>query len=90
MSEHLAKILDNDLQEISPLLRVNAEVTPLLRAVEKYVGCNANYAKRSGSTFDHHMCTYRPNAYLYPVARANGALLEHHRNSKRNIQKVEE
>ena len=53
-------------------LRVNTEVTSLLRAVEKYFGCNADYAKGSGSTFDHHMRIYHPNTYLYPVARTNG------------------
>ena len=72
LSEHLDKILYSDLKEISPFLRVNTEVTSLLRAVEKYSGGNADYAKGSGSTFDHYMRTYHPTAYLYPVARANG------------------
>ena len=71
LSERLSEILDSDLKEISPFLRVDTEVTSLLRAIEKYFGGNADYAEGSGSSFIYYMQTYHPGAYIYPVARAN-------------------
>ena len=72
LSERLSDILENDLEEISPVLRVTTEIDSLLIAIEKYFGGNANYAKGKGAEFEHYMNTYHPGAYLYPVARACG------------------
>ena len=73
LSRRLAEILDSDLREISPVLRVMTEVTALLRAIEKkYFGGNADYAKGKGASFYHWMRTFHPEAYLYPEARACG------------------
>ena len=72
LSLRLSEVLESDLNEISPFLRVTTEVVSLLIALEKYFAETANYAKGRGSCFYHYMITYHPNAYVYPVARATG------------------
>ena len=42
----------------------------ILRAIEKYFGGTANYAKGKGSLFMDYMRRYHPTAYLYSISRA--------------------
>ena len=45
LSQRLSEVLESDLNEISPFLRVTTEVVSLLIALEKYFAETANYAK---------------------------------------------
>ena len=72
LDRYLSNELREDLEEIASILRVGCEITDILRAVEKYFGKTANYAKGKGSIFDYYMNTYHQSAYLYPVSRACG------------------
>ena len=45
--QHLAEILQNDLEEIPFMLRVTTDVTNLGRETKKYFGLQANYGKVS-------------------------------------------
>ena len=65
--------MDRDLENIHFSLRITTDVIPLLRAVEKYFGGNANYAKGKGAEFMHWMRHKYPRAYLHVVSRACGA-----------------
>ena len=72
LDKYLTDELRADLEEIHFSLRVGTEITDILRAIEKYFGLTANYAKGKGSMFQDYMKRYHPMAYLYPVARACG------------------
>lgn len=47
--------MKEDLEEIHFTLRITLDVVDLLRAIEKYFGGNANYAKGKGSMFMNWM-----------------------------------
>ena len=64
--------MKEDLEEIHFTLRITLDVVDLLRAIEKYFGGNANYAKGKGSMFMNWMGTWHPKAFLYGVSRACG------------------
>ena len=64
--------MEEDLDEIHFSLRITTDVIQLLRAVEKYFGGNANYAKGKGAEFMHWMRHKYPRAYLYAVSWACG------------------
>ena len=68
----LKEYLESDLEDIHYTLRVTTDVINLLRAVEKYFGGEANYAKGKGAVFKHWMERYHPTAYLFAVSRACG------------------
>ena len=51
LGDHLKSWMESDLEEIHFSLRVTTDVMQLLRAVEKYFGGNANYAKGKGQEF---------------------------------------
>ena len=72
MGTHVKEYLESDLEEIHYTLRVTTDVINLLRAVEKYFGGEANYAKGKGAVFKHWMRRYHPTAYLFAVSRACG------------------
>ena len=72
LGTHLKEYLESDLEDIHYSLRVTTDVINLLRAVEKYFGGEANYAKGKGAVFEHWMNRYHPAAYLFAVSRANG------------------
>ena len=72
LDEYLAAELKDDLEQIHFSLRVSTDIGNLLRAIEKYFGGTANYAKGKGSMFMDYMRRYHPTAYLYSVARACG------------------
>jgi hypothetical protein len=60
LSRQLAEILDSDLKDISPVLRVATEVTVLIHAIKTYFDGNAGYAKGKGASFYHWMRTFHP------------------------------
>ena len=62
--------MSTDFKEMHHTLHVTTDVIQLLRAVEKYFGREANYAKGKGSMFIDWMGRYHRGAYLYPVSRA--------------------
>ena len=72
LGQHLKTWMISDIEEIHYSLRITTDVIQLLRAVEKYFGGNANYAKGKGSMFENWMKRYHPVAYLYAVSRACG------------------
>ena len=72
LDEYLAAELKDDLEQIHFSLRVSTDIGNLLRAIEKYFGGTANYAKGKGSMFMDYMRRYHPTAYLYSVAHACG------------------
>ena len=72
LDKYLTDELRADLDEIHFSLRVGTEITDILRAMEKYFGLTANYAKGKGLMFHDYMKRYHPLAHLYPVARACG------------------
>ena len=45
LDRYLSNELQEDLEEIASILRVGCEITAILRAVDKYFGKTANYAK---------------------------------------------
>ena len=51
---------------------MTTDIGNLIRAIEKYLGGTANYAKVKGYMFMDYMRRYHPTAYLYPVSRACG------------------
>ena len=72
LSSHLDQVLQNDLNEIHPMLRATTDSNSIFRAIEKFFGETANYAKGSGSMYYDYMRTYNPNAYNYQITRALG------------------
>jgi hypothetical protein len=64
--------MSDDLEEIHFTLRITLDVVDLLRAIEKYFGGNANYAKGKGSMFMNWMQRWHPTAFLFGVSRACG------------------
>ena len=72
LGQQLKDWMRSDLDEIHFSLRITLDVIDLLRAVEKYFGGNANYAKGKGSMFMNWMETWHPEAFLFGVARACG------------------
>ena len=74
LCDHLAELLEEDIEEIHYSLRVTNYIGNLLCAIEKYFGGTANYTKGEGYMFMDYLCRYHPIAYLYPVSRACGGL----------------
>ena len=64
--------MQDDLDKIHHTLRITTDITQILRAVEKYFGGEANYAKGKGAMYMDWMRRYHPGAYLYGVSRACG------------------
>ena len=64
--------MNKDVEQIHFSLRITTNIVNLLRAVERYFGGNANYAKGKGAEFMNWMNCYHPMAYLYAVSRACG------------------
>ena len=62
--------MKTDLEQIHLSLRIITNIINLLRAVERYFGGNANYAKGKGAEFMNWMNRYHPTEYLYAVSRA--------------------
>jgi hypothetical protein len=67
LSPHLGKVLQNDLNEIHPILRVTTDPN-----AEKFFGETANYAKGSRSMYYDYMRTYNPNLHNYQITCALG------------------
>ena len=72
LGEWLKDVLADDLEKIHYSLRVTTDIVGILRAIEKYFGGTANYAKGKGSLFMDYMRRYHPTAYLYSISRACG------------------
>ena len=68
----LKNVMHLDLDAIHFSLRVSTDVIDLLRAIEKYFGLVANYAKGKGKQFMVWMKKKHPGAYLYAVAQVCG------------------
>ena len=62
-------VLEDCLTDIPWNLRVTTDIIGLLRAGEKELSEEANYAKGHGSIFHHHMKTYHPDAYLFSICK---------------------
>ena len=69
---HLAELLEEDLEEIYYSLCVTTDIGNLPRAIEKYFGGTAKYAKGKGSMFMDYMRRYHPTSYLYPLSKVSG------------------
>ena len=67
-----AGLYESYMEQIYVSLRITTNIINLLRAVERYFGVNANYAKGKGAKFMNWMKCYHPTAYLYDVSRACG------------------
>ena len=72
LGAHLAEFLEDYFEEIHYSLCVTNNIGNLLRAIDKYFGGTANYAKGKRSIIMDYMRRYHPTAYLYPVSRACG------------------
>ena len=72
LSSHLDEVLQDDLSNIHPILRVTTDPSNIFRAIEKFFGETANYAKGSGSMYYDYMRTYNPKAHHYQIAQALG------------------
>ncbi len=72
LSSYLGEVLQNDLNEIHPILRVTTDPNAIFWAIEKVFGETANYAKRSGSMYYDYMRTYNPKSYHYQITCALG------------------
>jgi hypothetical protein len=70
LSSHLDEVLKDNLIEIHPILRVTTDPSNIFRAIEKFFGETANYAKGLGSMYYNYMRTYNPKAHHYQIARA--------------------
>ena len=64
--------MKTDLEQIHLSLRITTKIINILRAIERYLGGKANYAKGKGDEFMNWMNRYHPTAYLYNVSRACG------------------
>jgi hypothetical protein len=71
-SSHLGEVLQNDLNEIHPILRVTTDPNAIFQAIEKVFGETANYAKESGSMYYDYMRTYNPKLHHYQITCALG------------------
>jgi hypothetical protein len=72
LRSHLGKVLQNDLNEIHPILRVTTDPNAIFWAIEKFVGETANYTKGSGSMYYDYMRTYNSKLHYYQIMRALG------------------
>ena len=74
MGAHLNvnELLEDDLDSIHFTLCVTTDIDNLLRAIEKYFGTTANYAKGKGSMFLDYIRRFHAMAHLYPILRACG------------------
>ncbi len=72
LGKYLARVLGDDLEQISSILRVTTDVNALFRATEKYFGKTANYAKGKGNMWYHWLGTCHSTDYIFPFARACG------------------
>ncbi len=70
LSSHSDEVLKDNLSEIHPILRVTTDLSNIFRAIEKFFGETANYAKGLGSIYYDYMCTYNPKAHHYQIAGA--------------------
>ena len=62
LDEYLVDELKEDLKQIHFSLQVSTDISNLLRAIEKYFGGTANYAKGKGSMFMDYMRRCHPTA----------------------------
>jgi hypothetical protein len=72
LSSHSDEVLQDNLSEIHPILRVTTNPSNISHAIEKFYGETANYAKGLGSMYNDYMRTYNPKAHHYQIARALG------------------
>ncbi len=72
LSSHSDEVLQDNLSEIHPILQVTTDLSNIFRAIEKFFGETANYAKGLGSMYYDYMHTYNPKAHHYQIARALG------------------
>jgi hypothetical protein len=68
----LGKVLQYDLNEIHPKLRVTTDPNAIFWAIEKFFGETANYANGSGSMYYDYMHTYNPKSHHYQITCALG------------------
>ncbi len=68
LSSYLDEVLKDDLSEIHPILQVTTDPSNIFRAIEKFFGETANYAKGLGSMYYDYVCTYNPKAHHYQIA----------------------
>ena len=72
LADKLTESPKSDLDPISSIFRVTTNITGILRAIEKYFGETANYAKGSGSMFYDWLRATHPGTYVYPIVCACG------------------
>ena len=72
LSSHLDEVLQEYLSNIHPILRVTTDPSNIFRAIEKFFGETANYAKGSGAMYYDYMRTYNTREHHYQIARALG------------------
>ena len=69
LGQYLENVLKDDMEKIHYSLRITTDVVGLLRAIEKYFGGTANYAKGKGLLFMDWMRRFHPTAYLFSIVR---------------------
>ena len=72
LGKHLQDWMKTYLEQIHFSLRITTNIINLLRAVERYFGGNANYAKGKGAEFMNWVNFYHRTAYIYTVSWACG------------------
>ena len=73
VSKFLNEYLEDSLEEISSILRVNPDLSTVIRAYDKCFSCNCNYAKGDGEEFLQFMHDNYSDEYLYSVTRSAGS-----------------
>ena len=73
VSKFLNEYLEDSLGEISSILRVNPDLSSVIRAYDKCFSCNCNYAKGDGEEFLKFMRDNYSDEYLYGVTRSSGS-----------------
>lgn len=73
VSKFLNEYLADSLEEISSILRVNPDLSMVIRAYDKQFSGNCNYAKGGGEEFGQFMHDNHSEGYLYGVTRSAGS-----------------
>ena len=73
LSTHLSDVMQEDLDNIDPRLRVSTKFGVVLFALDKEFSLCCNYAKGDGEAFLAWMERYHPGSFLLPVERSSGS-----------------
>eukprot|EP00957_Ditylum_brightwellii_P207889 15354981-Ditylum_brightwellii.AAC.1 len=72
MKKYLTTLLEEDITNILPHLRIDLSLASVSRACDKEFGTTYNYAKGHGSDFIRWLCIYRSGKLLMPTICAQG------------------